>query len=248
MMPPTLANRFIGYTTLNGKAMTDTHYVKGGQGVQAQAGPINLMAGGYYGAANIIENEDAVNQQLASIPKPLEQVKNAKSNFVAVDRGLGQAAAMKGTNARGYAWYNRIAGWDTTQWEWLHLRGAGLGGRTDGTNLVLGTRDANTLMMPYESHLRALQIVAKDSGDYTGVKVTWKPFGRENRHAYKEIHMWWETPRTVQGVDNDEPVLSGKVIIHPLASTGVLSKAEVRHIEQALLSIRNSVRDGMEID
>lgn len=235
------ANRFIALTTLNGENLTATHHVTGGQDAPSVAGRVSRQVCGSNNVPNILDNADEVNQRLSELRAPQEQAKAAGDNFIAVGRGLGQAAAMDGTNARGYAWWYRIPGWDTTQWEWLHLRGAGLGGATNSGNLVLGTRDANTQMMPYESNMRNLQTVARQSGYYSGVAATWQANGMVNRHAYREIVMHWEAPLSLEGMVAGRPLLHGDVIIHPLDSTGVLSKAEVRHIEQELLNIRNAV-------
>ena len=189
-------------------------------------------------------------QYLNQIAAPVTQEKATDADFVARGRGDGQAAAMRGTNARGYAWFHHIDGWDTTRWEWLHLRGAGLGGATLGSNLVLGTRDANTQMMPFESNMRALQTVAGASANYTGVRARWLPDGQVQRHAYNNIEMQWVVPRTELGVTANVPQISGRVDIHPLSVGEVLSKAEVRHIEQALKAVRlaaEAVPEPMDI-
>ncbi|MET8998495.1 hypothetical protein [Amycolatopsis sp. NPDC004169] len=39
-------------------------------------------------------------------------------------------------------------------WEWLHIRGAQIGGGTDSGNLLAGTFSANSQMIPYESRLQ----------------------------------------------------------------------------------------------
>lgn len=236
------ANRFLALTDLNGKNMTATHHVTGAQDAPSYAGSISLQVCGSNNPEVIHQHADVVNGRLGQLTKPTAQKKEAADNFIAVGRGQGQAAAMEGTNARGYAWWYGFAGWDTTQWEWLHVRGAGLGGATNSGNLVLGTRDANTQMMPYESNMRNLQAIAKESADYTGVEATWTVSGPEKPHAYREILMHWEVPPTAKGVLAGRQRLHGNVIIHPLVSTGVLSKAEVRHIEQELLKIREAMR------
>jgi hypothetical protein len=235
---PEAPDRFIADTALDGVAMTTTHHVTGGAGHAHEAGPISILVAG----RNVIDNEEeAVTQALSQIPAPQAQEKAAADNFVARNRGDGQAAAMGSTNARGYAWFHDIEGWNVTRWEWLHLRGAGLGGATHGSNLVLGTRDANTQMIPYESNLRSLHGVVRESGNYTGVHATWHPDGERLRHAYSRIQMQWRAPRNQKGINAGAPEISGQVIIHPLAVGEVLSKAEVRHIEAALKEVRDSV-------
>ena len=71
------------------------------------------------------------------------------------DRGDGQAKAMNNWNALGAAAYaNRFLGASyslTQNWEWLHIRGAQIGGATDSTNLVPGLYVTNSFMIPYEN-------------------------------------------------------------------------------------------------
>ena len=90
---------------------------------------------------------------------------------------------MAGTNARGYAWATKTPGWQTTQWEWLHIRGASLGGATGPTNLVLGTRDSNTHMIPFESNLKSLAFHASNNRGYRGVSATWTIEGQKHLHS-----------------------------------------------------------------
>lgn len=243
---PNASDRFLAETILAGNALTDTHHVEGGQDQAHQIGPIRLVVAGQnipppYAPLNA-DDIAIVENILNAIPAPAPQEKQANQDFFVRARGPGgQQAAMANTNARGYAWFYGVNGWNQTRWEWLHLRGAGLGGATDGTNLVLGTRDANTQMIPFESHVRALQTVARASGNYIGVGVRWQATAPILRHAYENIVMQWDAPRTVQGEQADSPRLDGEVTIHPLAGGQVLSKAEVRHIEDALVSIRDAV-------
>lgn len=236
-----LEDRFIADTTLNGAAMTATHKVTGSPDHAHEAGPINVLVAGFNRVAVEREGKDEVKQIIEKITKPAVQGKEATAKFIALARGDGQAAAMGGTNARGYAWLHDIDGWDKTRWEWLHLRGAGLGGATAGSNLVLGTRDANTQMIPFEFNMRELDKVARDSGNYTGVEASWKPNDEVRRHAYRDIKMVWKAPRTGRGVTEGAEEIYGQVDIHPLRVGAVLSKAEVRHIEQALKTVREKI-------
>jgi len=77
------------------------------------------------------------------------------TQLTARGRGTGQTSAMKGWNALGAAAYaNTFLGqhYDLAQnWEWLHIRGAQLGGHTDGTNLVAGLYTTNSAMIPFEA-------------------------------------------------------------------------------------------------
>ena len=62
---------------------------------------------------------------------------------------------MGGWNALGAAAYGNVflgQRYDLTQnWEWLHIRGAQLGGVTNGTNLVAGLYVTNSAMIPFEA-------------------------------------------------------------------------------------------------
>lgn len=74
-------------------------------------------------------------------------------------RGKGQAAAMERWNALGAAAYgNKFLrrNHDLTQsWEWLHVRGAQIGGATTGGNLVPGVYATNSAMIPYEAMIKS---------------------------------------------------------------------------------------------
>lgn len=77
------------------------------------------------------------------------------THLTARGRGKGQTSAMKGWNALGAAAYANTflaKQYDLAQnWEWLHIRGAQLGGFTDGTNLVAGLYTTNSAMIPFEA-------------------------------------------------------------------------------------------------
>jgi hypothetical protein len=79
----------------------------------------------------------------------------AGTGLNARDRGVGQTAAMGGWNALGAAAYGNVFlghHHDLAQnWEWLHIRGAQLGGVTNGTNLVAGLYVTNSAMIPFEA-------------------------------------------------------------------------------------------------
>ncbi|MFE0174927.1 DUF4157 domain-containing protein [Streptomyces sp. NPDC059002] len=82
----------------------------------------------------------------------------------AVDRGAGQDAAMGNWNALAAAAYaNRFLEGSAPMnqnWEWLHVRGAQLGGRTEGGNLVPGLYAVNSAMIPWENMI--VQWAAQD--------------------------------------------------------------------------------------
>ncbi|MGH2732989.1 MAG: hypothetical protein ACRDJG_08655 [Actinomycetota bacterium] len=69
-------------------------------------------------------------------------------------REEGQSQAMGNWNALGAAAFaNRLYGYNLAldqNWEWLHIRGAQIGGETRGGNLVPGLFVVNSEMIPYE--------------------------------------------------------------------------------------------------
>lgn len=172
-----------------------------------------------------------------------------KKDFRAVpapmDRKEGQYSNMNKTNARGYAWLSMWDGWNTTAWEWLHVRGASLGGVTDGSNLVLGTKDANTLMMPFESNIRILAGLVKEFSTLDRLSVEWS-VEAEDDHAVDIINMKWTLIPTM-GADEEVFAIadraSGKIIV-PTKDRGTnLSKKEIEFIESQLKEIRQILRD-----
>lgn len=75
-------------------------------------------------------------------------------------RGEGQVSEMGRMNAAAYALAHNLPNSESTDWEWLHLRGARLGGATNSTNLVVGTFSANSMMMPFENRVLQLSKLA----------------------------------------------------------------------------------------
>ena len=83
---------------------------------------------------------------------------DGRTMTISQDRGPGQAKAMLFWNALGAAAYaNRFLGraYDLRQnWEWLHIRGAQIGGQTEMGNLVPGFFTTNSAMIPYETAIK----------------------------------------------------------------------------------------------
>jgi|GEM_PF-3585265 len=177
-------------------------------------------------------------QKLAG-PQVTQRVLNL-TRFAAADRGPGQSAAMKGTNANAYAMLTDTPGHAASRWEWLHIRGASLGGATTSENLVLGTRDCNTHMMPFEANLRQLAGIAKSNpGRYKGLNATWsveQPDPRA-RHRYGGISIEWALVNAAGAVARE-----GRASFSPLATGSVLSKAEVQKLEKLLKEERKEVK------
>lgn len=73
-----------------------------------------------------------------------------------------QDTAMKNWSAYGAAAFHNqhragnggLVPLEADNWEWLHIRGAQIGGPTDATNLLAGTFAANSQMIPYETKLQ----------------------------------------------------------------------------------------------
>jgi len=87
-------------------------------------------------------------------------VKQETETYTRKSRGKGQANAMGkwSANAAVVA-SNNINGThfdETIAYEWLHLRGAGLGGTTVAGNLTPGTWSANSEMIPIERKIKSL--------------------------------------------------------------------------------------------
>ena len=81
-------------------------------------------------------------------------------------RGAGQSAVMRASAGQ----YAESFGGHGRRWEWLHLRASRLGGRNTAENLVAGTEQANTQMIPYE---RMIYRLAKNAKRERQLRVTW---------------------------------------------------------------------------
>lgn len=162
----------------------------------------------------------------------------------AKDRGAGQLAAMAGVNATGYAKLAKVPGWKNSRWEWLHIRAASLGGTTDGSNLVAGTRDANTHMMPFEANIRLLaKIVNEDTQQrYKALKVTFKATGQDPKakHRVEEISISWELVKDSKAASSVKGA-KGEAKFKPLQTDASISKTEVAILEQTLKQKREEI-------
>lgn len=199
----------------------------------AAPGAVRLLVDG--GVYNGTDDRSFYNDAMTALNVP--QTANDISAFAARPRGLGQQVAMNNTNARGYAWATGTGGWNTTQWEWLHIRGASLGGETDATNLVVGTRDANTHMIPFESNLKSLAKMAREDDYFYRLNVTWDVAGRQLRHRVSTISISWDLRLSNLAPDGIEPV-TGEALFSPLATGSVLSKDEIGFLEDELRQAR----------
>ena len=218
------------------------------EGRAVEAGPVTILGVGEGGQPDDDPARRAALQ--AAVEGPITALGgNWDDRFTAapapMSRGKGQYAAMNRTNARGYAWLYDVAGWGTTAWEWLHVRGASLGGVTTGANLVLGTRDANTLMMPFEANIRYLAGLVKTHDALDRLDVQWHALDGGNHLFRTLIIKWTVVPSdtadhaTIAAVD----AANGQLVVATLAGRTNLSKVEVRALEQALSDQRHRLQD-----
>lgn len=232
-----LDNSFVNNFTTAGKSINQNIYKKAPKVAKEKAK--SAIIGGKQ--SSTIKDKD---KALGLLEKKLEDVvtpqdANFKNTPVGMGRGDGQYANMANTNAAGYAYLANVPGWQTQRWEWLHIRGAGLGGKTDGSNLVAGTRDANTHMIPFESNIRTLATAVATNKNYKSLDVEWSAnsqFGAA-KHAYRELFIKWKLNRANTKVKD----ITGVAKFKPLAVGSNISKTEVDLIEKALKEVRDSI-------
>lgn len=106
------------------------------------------------------KDDDIINTPWNEL-KAKQPEKQEATTFERKDRGKGQADAMGGWSANAAVVARNIKeGTDHKEnlaYEWLHLRGAGLGGVTKAGNLTPGSYSANSEMIPIESKLKTLK-------------------------------------------------------------------------------------------
>ncbi|WP_343635935.1 DUF4157 domain-containing protein [Fluviicola sp.] len=85
-------------------------------------------------------------------------------------RDAGQKAVMNNYSAEEYVRVFNAKEANDKSWEWLHIQGARLGGANIPQNLVAGTSEANSHMIPYE---RAIHQLSKFSGPQLPINITW---------------------------------------------------------------------------
>jgi len=81
------------------------------------------------------------------------------------DSVMGDSARNYAASVYGEEWAN------ARTWEWLHIRAHSLGGDNAVGNLVAGTFDANTKMIPYEKSIHELSQTATPANTF---KVCWE--------------------------------------------------------------------------
>ena len=152
---------------------------------------------------------------------------------------------MGNWSAKRYAEAAKVDGWEKSRWDWLHIRAARLGGVTDATNLVVGTADANTHMMPFEFHIGELAKIPKRKGNtnYNHLEVTFSVDGQdqEAKHKFNEIRIKWKLVKN-SGKTVEEP--NGEAVFKPLnTGASTLSKGDVKVLEDFLNKQRNEVKE-----
>ncbi|HEU4716472.1 MAG TPA: hypothetical protein VFU15_01510 [Bacteroidia bacterium] len=232
-------NSFVSNIKLDKVALNAKVYKEELKVGKEAAGPIKIM-----GKDATAYKKFSKKKVLADVEKPMSPVESSqkvtlKDAPAGKARGQGQYANMNNTNAAGYAWLINAPGMNSQRWEWLHVRGAGLGGATDSTNLVTGTRDINTQMIPFESNIRQLgAIVKKYPNKYKEFKVDWAVAKQYEgaAHAFSEISIDWKLINK-SGAD----ATSGHVAFNPMHTASNISKDEVNLLENKLKEKRDSV-------
>lgn len=107
-------------------------------------------------------NPAAVARPLPAAPLAVPKLR-ARTYTTRAPRGSregGQKGAMANYSAHDYVQQFNMAAAAAHSWEWLHIQGARLGGPNRPENLVAGTAEANTQMIPYERAIYRLSTVA----------------------------------------------------------------------------------------
>lgn len=227
---------FVNSFALNGVASNAKVYKKDSKKVAKESAKgVTIMGHSPTGPVD----KDAV---LVELEKRLDAINSPqevayKGPPVGMGRGKGQYANMANTNATGYAYLLNVPGWQSQRWEWLHIRGAGLGGATNSTNLVTGTRDANTHMIPFESNIRVLASAVQMNRRYSSLQVKWSVSGQKAHHAFTGIQIEWRLVPADAGAKS----IYGIARFNPLVTGSNISKAEVQHIEDALKTVRDTM-------
>jgi hypothetical protein len=184
-----------------------------------------------------LANFETLVKPLKTKQKPANPLTSAP---IAQDRQGGQVKNMANVNASAYARMAEVPNWKNSRWEWLHIRAASLGGKTDGSNLVLGTRDANTHMMPFEANIRLLaNVVNEDKQKYKHLKVKFLAIKQDlkAKHKVGQISIEWNLVSKAQ-----KNVTQGKATFNPLDTAASISKTEIDILEKTLKAKRDEIK------
>jgi len=177
------------------------------------------------------QDYEAIEKKFDKLKLPeLEQYETYVGPARRRSRGAGQFAAMEDTNAAAYAFGIGLDDKLENKWEWLHIRGAGLGGYTESFNLVAGTYSANSHMIPYENQIKTLSAYAnpdqklfvewkltKGTHKFTGRLITiklWAPKGLRDKRKEAEIDPIPENKAWTVGFDPMRSVVFDKFLRH----------------------------------
>lgn len=232
-----LDNTFVHNFKIGGKKLKQNIYKKTPKVAKEGAKSAIILGKNSSYVTDNVKALKTLESQLNNINTP--QIKKFQNTPVGMGRGDGQYANMANTNATGYAYLANVPGWQSQRWEWLHIRGAGLGGATDSTNLVAGTRDANTHMIPFESNIRTLATAVAKNKNYKSLNVEWSANSQYGaaKHAFSEIRIKWR----LNSINNKGKDIRGVAKFKPLAVGSNISKTEVDLIEKTLKEVRDSI-------
>lgn len=134
-------------TTATSKARTGKNFYIGGKAYTR--GEINGLKADVKitGPWNALKNKTPVKQEA----KTFSRKSRGKGQADAMGKWSANAAVVVSNIVDGTAYNEALA------WEWLHLRGAGLGGTTAAGNLTPGTFSANSEMIPIENKIKTLK-------------------------------------------------------------------------------------------
>ncbi|MEO0552141.1 MAG: hypothetical protein AAF149_03005 [Bacteroidota bacterium] len=155
---------------------------------------------------------------------------------------VSASTALGGMNAKAYAYITDVAGWENMDFEWLHIRANSLGGASNGTNFVVGTKDTNTQMIPYEVHIKNVAHILSNSSYFKNwqMRVRFNAAGNnaQSNHKVQQIIIEWE----VQSPDK-KTTYEGSATFLPLYTQTNISKQEIGWIQEKLEEQRYEMRE-----
>jgi hypothetical protein len=133
-----------------------------------------------------IEQKTTAPNQAAALAAPLATPKKREKTYtggaIRGSRGAGQKQAMGNYSAKDYVKLHNSDAAEKKSWEWLHIQGSKLGGPNRPENLVAGTAEANTQMIPYE---KAIYKLSRLSARANPVKIEWEASVQDDSNGQK---------------------------------------------------------------
>jgi hypothetical protein len=162
-----------------------------------------VFGGRGYTLAELAGKSDALSQAADKVDKLAavntdQLLENVVGELKGKDREGGQVNKMAGMNANAYAVARGLPNAQTTNWEWLHIRGARLGGVTGPSNLVPGTAMANSEMIIFEQQLLELSRAASHDQP---VRIRWAAELHGWPRVAIKITISWDAPNGLQKGD-----------------------------------------------